>query len=647
MKIESLTKKIGSSIKLNEHRQIRNTIVIGFVTLGFLVIVTGAIGVFFVNNVVRVLNDVTDFSAPLTIKTDDLIGNLLQSKSIIREIQDTDDDDRIRTLIAEYDKVNENFNNSYLTVRELITDESIGKMVGTAYERHEKILASAHEIFSLHLAKQSVWDDVDGLLAVIDSSRTVLLSQLDTLMEEIDTFQEEDTDRVTDESDIPVPDAVSTIQSRMIDLQKVLRDYLMEENPEQLDLYERTSRNLIREAQKPVSFVAGFSGSHGDYSGFENNWNEWCDHLIGDDAFFSRYRSLRLAEYRIGMLNEKLDADTEAAVASLESVASLAGGISERADERDIVVSAPITMYITIVGSMILIVMLGAFIVRFITASALQIERAMAQLEQTDVELRKSNEDLEKSIDESRRANERLRNEIDQRRKTQIALEKSKEQLSKLAGYLQKVREDERALISREIHDELGQSLTALQIDAALVSRELPGDAEYLNKKLKGMIDLIQETIITVQKISGRLRPAMLDQLGLESAVTWYTGDFQNRTGINCRVELDCGEGIHDDRVRITLFRILQESLTNIARHAQASNVSVRLRHSNGGTVELVVEDDGLGISEAQISGSDSFGLLGMEERVKSLRGEFAVHGTPGQGTTVTVTIPIQEESRT
>ena len=132
----------------------------------------------------------------------------------------------------------------------------------------------------------------------------------------------------------------------------------------------------------------------------------------------------------------------------------------------------------------------------------------------------------------------------------------------------------------------------------------------------------------------------MLDQLGLETAIRWYIEEFTRRTGIACHVEFDCEETITDEKISIALFRILQESLTNIARHAQTSQAAIHFIRKRT-TVTLAIEDNGRGITDEQIRDSQSFGLLGMKERTKSLHGEFTVHGIKGRGTKVTITIPM------
>jgi signal transduction histidine kinase len=207
------------------------------------------------------------------------------------------------------------------------------------------------------------------------------------------------------------------------------------------------------------------------------------------------------------------------------------------------------------------------------------------------------------------------------------------------SGRLQTVREEERALLAREIHDELGQALTAIKLEAASLLRELPGDAEQQSIRAASIVRLADETIQGVRRISTELRPGILDDLGLVAAVEWAAEEFEDRTGTKCQLDV-LQDDIAIDRPRATaLFRILQETLTNVARHAHATHVNVRLARENGSLI-LDVRDNGKGISEEERSAGRSLGILGMRERVLVLGGELAIRGAPGKGTAVTVRIP-------
>jgi PAS domain S-box-containing protein len=238
-----------------------------------------------------------------------------------------------------------------------------------------------------------------------------------------------------------------------------------------------------------------------------------------------------------------------------------------------------------------------------------------------------------------------LMSDITERKRIDDELKNSREQLRNLALYLETVREQERTNIAREIHDELAQALTALKMDLSWLNHRLPNDAESLIEKTKAMNTLIDSTIGTVKRISAELRPGILDDLGLVAAIEWQAEEFQNRTGIRCRVTVD-PEDIEADQDRATaIFRIFQETLTNVARHARATQVVVGLKE-RGGKLTLRVRDNGIGITEEQISDSQSFGLIGMHERVIPWDGKISFKGIPGKGTTVIVSVELNRSTK-
>jgi PAS domain S-box-containing protein len=213
------------------------------------------------------------------------------------------------------------------------------------------------------------------------------------------------------------------------------------------------------------------------------------------------------------------------------------------------------------------------------------------------------------------------------------------DQLRALADRLQSAREAERTRVAREIHDELGQALTAIKIDLAAFIRDLPGDSGLQRQRSQSILKLLDETIQSVRRIATELRPGILDDLGLVAAVEWAAEEFQARTGTKCELSLP-GVDIALDPERATaLFRILQETLTNVARHTNAARVDVRLAQENGNLI-LEVHDNGQGIGEEHLSESRSLGILGMRERALLLGGELTISGAPGKGTTVRVRIP-------
>jgi PAS domain S-box-containing protein len=229
--------------------------------------------------------------------------------------------------------------------------------------------------------------------------------------------------------------------------------------------------------------------------------------------------------------------------------------------------------------------------------------------------------------------------EIEDRKQAEDALRRSFDELRALTARLQSAREEERTRVAREIHDELGQALTAIKIDLAALIRELPGGTGPQIQRSRSILKLLDEAIQSVRRIATELRPGILDDMGLVAAVEWAAEDFQARTGTKCDVSLP-GVDMTLNRERATaLFRILQETLTNVARHANATRVDVRLSQANGDLI-LQVHDNGQGIGIEQLSTGRSLGILGMRERALLLGGELTVSGQPGKGTTVRVRIP-------
>jgi len=219
-------------------------------------------------------------------------------------------------------------------------------------------------------------------------------------------------------------------------------------------------------------------------------------------------------------------------------------------------------------------------------------------------------------------------------------LENSRAQLLLLAQHEQTRREEDRARMAREVHDELGQALTGLKMDLAWLQKHTGPKQQDLLQKFRDMSDLVDTTIQGVRRIATELRPGMLDDLGLVPAMEWQLQEFQKRSGIRCRFRSSLEEVALDAEETTVLFRILQEALTNVARHASATRVDVSLDEEQG-YVSLRVQDNGRGITESEVSGSKSFGLLGMRERVLLRSGDFDIQGTPGQGTTMMIKLPL------
>jgi len=233
--------------------------------------------------------------------------------------------------------------------------------------------------------------------------------------------------------------------------------------------------------------------------------------------------------------------------------------------------------------------------------------------------------------------------EVAERKRAEEELRQSHEQLRNLSAHIESVREAERTSIAREVHDELGQVLTALKMELSWMSKRLPKEQKALIKKTGEMSRLIDTTIQTVKRISTKLRPGVLDDLGLMAAIEWQVQEFQERTRIKCELTAG-GEDINLDRDLATgFFRILQEALTNVARHASATRVKVSLKEGDGQLV-LQVRDNGKGITEKQIAHPKSFGLIGMRERARSWNGSIKIQGISGEGTIVTVSIPLNRK---
>ena len=227
-----------------------------------------------------------------------------------------------------------------------------------------------------------------------------------------------------------------------------------------------------------------------------------------------------------------------------------------------------------------------------------------------------------------------------------IAIERRQleDQLRELSAHVESVREDERTGIAREIHDELGQALTALKMDLAWLARRVSGESSVsgmtLLEKISAMSDMTDGIIDRVRRISAELRPGVLDDLGLLAAVEWQGQQFELRTEVPCNIRSNLGEERVDRELSTAAFRIFQEALTNVSRHAGATHVAVRLE-KNDGELTLEVRDDGVGIGPEASLSPRSLGLLGMRERARRLGGAVSVHAGPGGGTVVELHVPL------
>jgi len=223
--------------------------------------------------------------------------------------------------------------------------------------------------------------------------------------------------------------------------------------------------------------------------------------------------------------------------------------------------------------------------------------------------------------------------------------EEQHEQFRDLSAYLQTAREEERKSIAREIHDELGQALTTIKLELSLLQEEIVNDAATATSRTQSLKERVDETIRTVKRIITKLRPGLLDDLGLTAAIEWQANDFQRHTGIVCEVSIQPDEMNINQEISTDMFRIFQETLTNITRHAGATRVMIHLTQIDD-VLELQVQDNGHGITSEQINDPKSFGLIGIRERVQFWHGVVTIEGRTGVGTIITVRLPLLSEKQ-
>ena len=250
----------------------------------------------------------------------------------------------------------------------------------------------------------------------------------------------------------------------------------------------------------------------------------------------------------------------------------------------------------------------------------------------THVELRRLQSRLE----------ERVAERTAQLKESEASLRESEARLQELAGFLQTVREEERSRIARELHDELGQALTALRIDIGWLRPRCESLGEAAVKRIGDAHALVERTIDALRRISEGLRPGMLDVLGLAAAVEHHVNQFADRTGLAVSLTMNRDEFEIDDARATTIFRLVQETLTNVSRHAQASHVAVTIAQDDN-AIRVSVDDDGCGFDPN--ARKHTFGLLGMAERVKILGGTIEIRSQPGQGTTIAASLPLPGDS--
>jgi PAS domain S-box-containing protein len=224
------------------------------------------------------------------------------------------------------------------------------------------------------------------------------------------------------------------------------------------------------------------------------------------------------------------------------------------------------------------------------------------------------------------------------RKKAEEELNNSLEELHQLTQHMQEVREQERMGISRELHDDLGQALTAVKIDLGIIKQEV-ADQKTI-QKIEKVSSLVSDTIKTVQRLTSNLRPDIIDDLGLETAIEWYTKEYAQRSGVKVFLTIDPGIEFSPN-ASLNIFRIIQESLTNISRHSKATQVDIRLKKTSESYI-FVISDNGIGISENEIKSKRSFGLMSMKERAVSFGGTLDIYNNKKNGTEIKIIIPIK-----
>lgn len=232
--------------------------------------------------------------------------------------------------------------------------------------------------------------------------------------------------------------------------------------------------------------------------------------------------------------------------------------------------------------------------------------------------------------------------DVTQRKEAEEELKRSREHLRNLALHVESTREEEKKHIAFEIHDELGHALTALKLELSWIIKKKHLRQDVMLERVKKMSDMIDSTIRKVRSISSELRPSVLDHFGLIAAIEWQTAEFQKRSAVRCRLNMEISDIKLDEKRSIAVFRIFQEVLTNVARHAQATRIDIHLEKVEN-TLVLRVSDNGKGIKQDQINNRKSFGLISMNERANALGGKLTISGVIGIGTTVILKLPITD----
>jgi len=243
---------------------------------------------------------------------------------------------------------------------------------------------------------------------------------------------------------------------------------------------------------------------------------------------------------------------------------------------------------------------------------------------------------LQKQENQMRGLNQELEERVASRT---TELKQSHDMLQHFSNYLQNMLEEERKKISREIHDELGQALTSIKMDLRQINKQVRPDQEAISQRIAISLQLIDQTIATMRRISSDLRPGILDDLGLTAAVEWLVTSFQNHTGIEVTFECNPPDLEVPQELHTGLFRIIQETLTNVMRHAQATHVWIEI-NSTTESIEVEIRDNGQGFDPQILGQPRSLGLIGIRERAQLIGGEAKIIGNPGRGVQVNVCVP-------
>jgi PAS domain S-box-containing protein len=236
-----------------------------------------------------------------------------------------------------------------------------------------------------------------------------------------------------------------------------------------------------------------------------------------------------------------------------------------------------------------------------------------------------------------------LAHDITKRKKAELDLQESEHKYSNilrdLNKHIEEAREKERSEISLNLHDDLGQKLTALKMDISWIKKRMEVSNTALSDKFTGIERLIDDSVEFIQKISAEMRPAILFNLGLPAAVEWLLGEFKKSSGISGFLKISPPDFLIDTEVAVVLYRIIQESVTNVIRHSKAEEIFITIS-DDGSQIRMTIEDNGTGMDSAVLNNPKSLGLIGMRERARACGGEFTIESSPGKGTTLNVILP-------